>query len=94
PNMRSRMRVEMERIWLETGKTVVFVTHDIDESLQLADRTVVLSNKPTRVLEIIELQTPRPRALGDRGLDTHRQKLVKLFRSLEQQPTSQRETVA
>ena len=56
PNMRGRMRVEMERIWLETGKTVVFVTHDIDEALQLADRTVVLSNKPTRVLEIIELQ--------------------------------------
>ena len=65
PNMRGRMRVEMERIWLETGKTVVFVTHDIDEALQLADRTVVLSNKPTRVLEIIELQTPRPRALSD-----------------------------
>jgi NitT/TauT family transport system ATP-binding protein len=93
PNMRSRMRVEMERIWLETGKTVVFVTHDIDEALQLADRTVVLSNKPTRVLEIIALQTPRPRALGDRNLDTHRQKLVKLFRSLEQ-PASHREIVA
>jgi NitT/TauT family transport system ATP-binding protein len=93
PNMRSRMRNEMERIWLETGKTVVFVTHDIDEALQLADRTVVLSNKPTRVLEIIELQTPRPRAQGDRDLDTHRQKLVKLFRSLEQ-PVTQKETVA
>ena len=93
PNMRGRMRTEMERIWLETGKTVVFVTHDIDEALQLADRTVVLSNKPTRVLEIIELQTPRPRAQGDRDLDTHRQKLVKLFRSLEQ-PVSQKETVA
>jgi NitT/TauT family transport system ATP-binding protein len=84
PNMRSRMRVEMERIWLETGKTVVFVTHDIDEALQLADRTVVLSNKPTRVLEIIEMKTARPRALDNRDLDTHRQKLVKLFRSLEQ----------
>ena len=93
PNMRSRMRVEMERIWLETGKTVVFVTHDIEEALQLADRTVVLSNKPTRVLEIIELQTPRPRALGDRALDTHRQKLVKLFRSLEQ-PDPPKEIVA
>jgi NitT/TauT family transport system ATP-binding protein len=92
-NMRSRMRVEMERIWLETGKTVVFVTHDIDEALQLADRTVVLSNKPTRVLDIIELQTPRPRAPGDRDLDPHRQKLVKLFRSLEQ-PAVHREIVA
>ena len=84
PNMRSRMRTEMERIWLETGKTVVFVTHDIDEALQLADRTVVLSNKPTRVIEIIELKTTRPRPPGYRDLDTHRQKLVKLFRSLEQ----------
>jgi NitT/TauT family transport system ATP-binding protein len=84
PNMRSRMRVELERIWLETGKTVVFVTHDIDEALQLADRTVVLSNKPTRVLEIMELQMARPRALSDPDLDTRRQKLVKLFRSLEQ----------
>ena len=91
PNMRARMRVEVERIWLETGKTVVFVTHDIDEALQLADRTVVLSNKPTRVLDIIELKTPRPRAPGD--LDSHRQKLVKLFRSLEQ-PALPRELVA
>jgi NitT/TauT family transport system ATP-binding protein len=93
PNMRSRMRVEMERIWLETGKTVVFVTHDIDEALQLADRTIVLSNKPTRVLEIIDLPTPRPRALSDPLIDTQRQKLVKLFRSLEQ-PAFQKEIVA
>jgi NitT/TauT family transport system ATP-binding protein len=93
PNMRARMRVEMERIWLEMGKTVVFVTHDIDEALQLADRTVVLSNKPTGVLDIIELQTPRPRALGDSALDTYRQELVKLFHSLGQ-PAVQKEIVA
>jgi len=93
PNMRSRMRAEVERIWLETAKTIVFVTHDIDEALQLADRTVVLSNKPTRVLDIIELQTARPRAPGDRDLDSHRQNLVKLFRSLEH-PAVTKETVA
>jgi NitT/TauT family transport system ATP-binding protein len=93
PNMRSRMRVEMERIWIETGKTVVFVTHDIDEALQLADRIVVLSNKPTRVLEIIEPGVLRPRSLGDPVLDTHRQKLMRLFRSLEQ-PAIQKEPVA
>ena len=92
PNMRTRMRIELERIWLETGKTVVFVTHDIDEALQLADRTVVLSNKPTRVLDIIELKTPRPRVPGDRALDPRRQELVRLFRSLEQ-PAEQKEAV-
>ena len=53
----------------------------------------VLSNKPTRVLEIIELKTPRPRSLGDPDFDTRRQKLVKLFRSLEQ-PVHQKETAA
>src|SRR5215468_8720156 len=84
PNMRSRMRLEMERIWLETGKTVVFVTHDIDEALQLADRTVVLSNKPTRVLDIIGLRVARPRALGEQDVVRHREKLVRLFRSLEE----------
>ena len=83
PNMRARMRTEMERIWLETGKTVVFVTHDIDEALRLADRIVVLSNKPTRVLDIIALKTARPRPSGS-ALDPHREELVKLFRSLEQ----------
>jgi NitT/TauT family transport system ATP-binding protein len=83
-NMRGRMRAEMERIWSETGKTIVFVTHDIDEALQLADRTVVLSNKPTRVLETVELKVPRPRAAAGRDFDTHREKLVRLFRSIEQ----------
>ena len=91
PNMRARMRSEMERIWLETGKTVVFVTHDIDEALQLADRTVVLSGKPTRVLDIIDLDTPRPRAAtGHR--DANREKLVTLFRTIEQ-PGPQQSTV-
>jgi NitT/TauT family transport system ATP-binding protein len=87
PNMRSRMRAEMERIWLETGKTIVFVTHDIDEALQLADRTVVLSNKPTRVLDIIALTAPRPRASN--LLDPHRAKLLTLFGALEPPPPAQ-----
>jgi NitT/TauT family transport system ATP-binding protein len=93
PNMRGRMRLEVERIWLETGKTVVFVTHDIDEALQLADRTVVLSNKPTRVLDIIELHSPRPRAPIAGDLDARREKLVGLFRSIDQ-PVSRKESVA
>src|ERR1700757_3461738 len=76
PNMRGRMRSEMERIWLETEKTVVFVTHDIDEALQLADRTVVLSNKPTHVLEVLEFKTARPRGGSSHELDSQREKLV------------------
>ena len=62
-------------------------------SIERSESIVVLSNKPTHVLEIIELPAPRPRELSDRELDTHRQKLVKLFRSLEQ-PDRHKETVA
>jgi NitT/TauT family transport system ATP-binding protein len=93
PNMRARMRAEMEWIWVETGKTVVFVTHDIDEALQLADRTVVFSGKPTRVLETIEVKAPRPRVMNAPDVENTRTRLVKLFRSIEH-PQVEQESVA
>ena len=83
PNTRGRMRAEMEQIWQRTGKTVVFVTHDVDEALQLADRIVLLSKKPTRVLEVIQVDAKRPRALSDGMLARQRVHLMALFRSLE-----------
>ena len=83
PNTRRRLRAEIERIWLETGKTILFVTHDIDEAVTLADRIVLLSNKPTHVLETICIDTPRPRVLESDGLVAIRKHLQDLFRSLE-----------
>lgn len=77
PNTRQRLRAEMERIWQTTGKTVIFVTHDVDEALQLADRIIVLSNKPTRVAEVVEVSAPRPRAPG--GLGEQRRHLMGLL---------------
>ncbi len=84
PNSRRRLRTEIERIWMETGKTILFVTHDIDEALALADRIVLLSNKPTRVLEIVDVPAARPRALkNDPALAALHDRLNALFRSLE-----------
>lgn len=83
PNTRQRMRVEIEQIWQRTGKTVVFVTHDIDEALQLADRIVLFSGKPTAVLETMTIDTPRPRRADDGALPAHRAHLVGLFRAME-----------
>ena len=84
PNTRRRLRIEIERIWQETGKTVLFVTHDIDEALTLADRIVLLSNKPTRVLEIVDVPAARPRSLkDDPALVALHERLNSLFRSLE-----------
>lgn len=84
PNTRRRMRAEIERIWQQTGRTVLFVTHDIEEALVLADRIVLLSNKPTQVLETIAVPAPRPRLLNqDTRLRELRERLQSLFQSLE-----------
>jgi NitT/TauT family transport system ATP-binding protein len=83
PQTRSRMRTEVERIWLETGKTIVFVTHDIEEALQLADRIVLLSPKPASVVETIPVAAPRPRSAEEPGLAAQRRHLQELFRQLE-----------
>lgn len=58
---RLRMEEELVRIWLQKRKTIVFVTHDIDESVYLADRIVVFSALPGRVQEIIPVPAGRPR---------------------------------
>jgi NitT/TauT family transport system ATP-binding protein len=83
-NTRRRLRTEIVSIWQKTGKTVVFVTHDIEEALVLADRIILLSNKPTRVLETLELDAPRPRDVAmNPGLQAHRARLHDLFTQLE-----------
>jgi NitT/TauT family transport system ATP-binding protein len=90
PNTRRRLRAEIERIWQKTGKTVLFVTHDIEEALVLADRIVLLSNKPTRVLEEITVQSARPRnAAADPALLALRHHLSNRFQSLEPQSPSE-----
>jgi NitT/TauT family transport system ATP-binding protein len=65
---RLHMQNEMLQIWKQTKKTVLFVTHDIMEALILADRIVVFGPRPARILEIFEVQAPRPRDRGSAEL--------------------------
>jgi NitT/TauT family transport system ATP-binding protein len=60
---RETMQEEVTRLWESTGKTIVFVTHDIEEAVYLGDRVVVLSARPGRIREEISISLPRPRGL-------------------------------
>jgi NitT/TauT family transport system ATP-binding protein len=66
---REAMQSELERIVSETGQTVVFITHSIDEAITLADRVIVISFRPGRIKEIVDVNLPRPRFGYD--LKTH-----------------------
>jgi NitT/TauT family transport system ATP-binding protein len=60
---REAMQEELTRLWERTGKTIVFVTHDIDEAVYLGDRVVVLTARPGRIREEVKIDLPRPRSL-------------------------------
>ncbi|NMP29866.1 ABC transporter ATP-binding protein [Rahnella sp. SAP-1] len=64
----SQTRLSMQQwlltVWAEQKRTVIFVTHDIDEAVYLADRVVVMSPRPGRIREILQVDIPRPRPLS------------------------------
>jgi NitT/TauT family transport system ATP-binding protein len=62
---RLKMRADLVRIWQEERKTIVFVTHDIDEAVQLADRVVVLTPRPARIAAVVPIELPRLRDLAN-----------------------------
>jgi NitT/TauT family transport system ATP-binding protein len=61
---RDEMGLELLRIWTERPKTVLFITHSIPEALLLADRVIVMTSRPGRVREIIEVPLTRPRSMA------------------------------
>ncbi|MDD6847703.1 MAG: ABC transporter ATP-binding protein [Oscillospiraceae bacterium] len=57
----NQLRAELQKIWIETHKTIFFITHSVEESVYLADRVVVLSPKTGSVTDIVDINIPRPR---------------------------------
>ena len=61
---RDELNVELRRIWQETGKTVVFITHSITEAVYLSERIVVMSRNPGRIVEVFDVDLPKDRPLA------------------------------
>lgn len=76
---RIHMQVEILRIWEERGTTVVFVTHDIDEAIFLSDKIVVMTARPGKIKEIINVPLGRPRARNHPDFVALRNKILKMF---------------
>ena len=63
--MRFYLEDEVIRLWKELGSTVVFITHNIEEAVYLAERGIILSNKPANITEEIKIDLPHPRNVAD-----------------------------
>lgn len=62
---RNVMHEELQRIWAQTGKTVIFVTHNVSEAVRLGDRVAVLSFRPGSIKREVVIRNPRPRLADD-----------------------------
>ena len=76
---RLKMRADLIRIWQAEKKTILFVTHDIEEAVQLADRVVVMSRRPATVAETVTVELARPRDLDAPGYLSTRDRIFDIM---------------
>jgi ABC-type nitrate/sulfonate/bicarbonate transport system ATPase subunit len=76
---RLTMQNELLRLWEGSGKTMLLITHDIDEALYLADKIYVMSARPGRVVETLQLDLPRPRNRNSDAFVSLRGKIMRLL---------------
>jgi NitT/TauT family transport system ATP-binding protein len=64
---REQMNLELQRIWMESGKTVILITHSIPEAILLGDRVFVMTPRPGNLTRVIDVELPRPRSMTAMG---------------------------
>ena len=77
------MRDDLVWIWEAERKTTLFVTHDIDEAVQLAGRVLVMSRRPATIQEDVDIDLPRPRDLNSAA---YLQRREQIFAAMEMSP--------
>lgn len=68
PRTRDLLHLELQRLWIETKKTIVFVTHSVEEAVRLADRIVIMASQPGRIRKVVPVSLPHPRDFFDPAL--------------------------
>ncbi|MGJ4907082.1 ABC transporter ATP-binding protein [Bradyrhizobium sp. HKCCYLS2033] len=79
---RERLNLELQRIWQENRKTILLITHSISEAIFLADRVIVMSARPGRILADLAVPIPRPRSFDDIVLHPDYARLAREVRGL------------
>ncbi len=79
----NRLREELQKIWQETGKTIMFITHSVEEAVYLADRVVVLSPTDGTVAEIVDIDLERPRHVYSDKFVEYRHRILEEVRGEE-----------
>jgi len=82
---RTQMRHDLELLWMEKRKTVLFITHSIEEAIGLSDRVLVMSPSPGRIVEDIHIDLPRPRPIElgvEQSFVTYADRIYEIFRQL------------
>jgi NitT/TauT family transport system ATP-binding protein len=97
---RETFDTELQRLWIDRQRTVIFVTHSVSEAIALADRVMVMTPRPGRVARVVEVDLPRPRPaelLGDRPaaeLAAEVRAALNAVRAIELRPWAERAEVA
>lgn len=77
-NQREYLRIELEKIWKATGKTILFVTHDIEEAIYLSDQVHILSGRPAKIKKVFNIDLPRPRKIDSKEFFSLKREIKKL----------------
>jgi sulfonate transport system ATP-binding protein len=83
---RARLQIELQQIWAREGITMLLVTHDVEEAVQLGDRIIVFAQRPGRIAHIVPVDVPHPRVRTDERLLRLRAEVLTLLEGTATQP--------